>query len=379
MSVLGTRLTLLLGPTVPVPAPLPLTEALAHVEATHGDEGRSGFQIRFQAGRGRTDAIDYALLQSPMLRPGVRVILLVTFGAVPEVLVDGIITNQQLAAGPEPGTSTLTVTGEDVSVMMDLAERSVEHPAQSELVIALKLIASYARFGLVPMVVPPPALDMPLPIDRIPVQQGTDLEYLQEMAGRFGYVFYVTPGPAPGMNIAYWGPPVRVGVPQRALSVNLGPNSNVLGDLDFQYDALAPTLVEGQVQDRKLNETLPIRTPVSTRVPLSSQPAWATQPMVRTRQFRQSGLDSTQAFARAQGEVDASVDRTVTATGELDAARYGALLRPRALVGLRGAGFSYDGFYYVKRVTHAIERGSYRQRFTLTRDGVGALSPVVVP
>ena len=379
MSLLGCHLTLLLGPTVPVPPPISLTEALAHVEVTHSDEGRSGFQLRFDVGRGRADVLEYALLQSPLLRPCVRVILLVTFGAVPEVLMDGIITNQQLALGTAPGTTTLTVTGEDVSVMMDVDERSAEHPAQSEMVIALKLIATYAQYGLIPTVIPPPALDMPLPTDRIPVQQGTDLAYLQEMAARFGYVFYVTPGPAPGTNTAYWGPPVRVGVPQRALSVNLGPNTNVVGDVDFQYDALAPAKLEGQVRDRRLNQTLPVRIPVSTRVPLSSQPAWATQPCVRTRQFRQSGLDSTQAFARAQGETDASVDRTLTATGELDAARYGALLKPRALVGMRGAGLSYDGFYYVKSVTHAIQRGAYRQRFTLTRDGLGALSPAVVP
>jgi hypothetical protein len=247
VSVLGARLTLLLGPTVPVPAPLPIMEALGHVEVTHTDEGRSGFQIRFDVGRGRHDVVDYALLGSPLLRPCVRVVLVVTFGAVPEVLMDGIITHQQLAVGTAPGSTTLTITGEDVSVMMDLAERSAEHPAQNEMAIALKLIGSYPRLGLIPMVIPPPVLDMPLPTERIPVQQGTDLEYLEELADRFGYVFYVMPGPAPGTNTAYWGPPVRVGVPQRALSVNMGPNTNVTGDIDFQYDGLAPTELEGEV------------------------------------------------------------------------------------------------------------------------------------
>src|SRR5690606_24775253 len=140
------------------------------------DEGRSGFEIRLRAGRDRTDVLDYALLSDPLLRPCSRVILVVTFGAVPQVLIDGIITNQQLAAGGAPGTTTLTLTGEDVSVMMDLEERSAEHPAQPEIAIALKIIASYAQYGLIPMVIPPPTLDVPLPTERIPVQQGTDLE-----------------------------------------------------------------------------------------------------------------------------------------------------------------------------------------------------------
>ncbi len=68
-----------------------------------------------------------------------------------------------------------------------------------------------------------------------------------------------------------------------------------------------------------------------------------------------------------------------TASGELDALRYGAALRPRGLVGLRGAGFSNDGVYYVKRVTHRIKRGEYKQSFSLTRDGHGSLTPVVMP
>jgi len=67
----------------------------------------------------------------------------------------------------------------------------------------------------------------------------------------------------------------------------------------------------------------------------------------------------------------------IHATGELDALRYGDLLMPRALVDLRGAGYSNDGTYYVKSVTHTIKTGEYKQRFTLTREGIGALSPVV--
>ena len=39
----------------------------------------------------------------------------------------------------------------------------------------------------------------------------------------------------------------------------------------------------------------------------------------------------------------------------------------------------FDGFYYVKQVTHTSRRGSYKQSFTLTREGTGALAPVVVP
>jgi hypothetical protein len=46
---------------------------------------------------------------------------------------------------------------------------------------------------------------------------------------------------------------------------------------------------------------------------------------------------------------------------------------------LRGAGMTNDGLYYVKSVSHAISKGQYRQRFTLTRVGTVTTTPVVIP
>lgn len=266
---------------------------------------------------------------------------------------------------------------EDVSVMMDLEEKSAEHPAQDETIIALKLIATYAQYGLIPVVLPPPAIDAPLPIERVPVQQGTDLAYLKAMAERFGDVFYVSAGPVPFTNTAYWGPPKRLDVPQKALTVNMGAETNV-ESLRFSNNALTPTLASGQVQDRLSGQTFPVRTFASLRPPLSTQPAWlVNQPNVRATQLRTSGLNVAEAFARAQGITDASAD-AVTAEGELDALRYSDLLQARGLVGVRGTGYSNDGFFYVKRVTHSITPGSYKQRFSLARDGAGSTTPVVV-
>jgi hypothetical protein len=267
----------------------------------------------------------------------------------------------------------LTITGEDVGVMLDMEEKPVQHPAQDEFVIVNKIILSYAHLGLVPLVIPPLLVDPPLPIERTPVQQGTDLQYLNQMAERHGYLFYITPGPLPLQNTAYWGPP-RQGVPQKALSANMGPDTNV-EEVNFENDSLVPTLVSGTVQDGFTNMAMRVEALTSTRTPLSRQPAWsANLPNVRRRQLRLSGLSSIQAFARAQGIVDSSQD-SVTAAGSLNTLQYGALLWPRGLVGLRGAGGNYDGAYYVKSVTHAIRMNAneYNQRFTLTRGGTQAL------
>ena len=380
--LLGGLLQLMIGPTVAVPAPPDIVEAVQSVSVTHNDEGRSGFQITLAVGRaGPADMLDYRLLLNPLLRPFTRVIMTAVFGPVPRVLMDGIITNQQLSPSTEPGASTLTLTGEDVSVMMDLEQKRAEHPAQPEPVIAAKLIASYAQYGLIPVVIPPPTLDVPIPIERIPMQQGTDLEYLREMAARHGYTFFVIPGPAPFTNTAYWGPPKRLDLPQRALSVNMGPDTNV-DSISFQYNGLAPTIVKDTLQDPLTGSELPVITFVSLRAPpLASMPALPMQlPNVRSTLLgNSSGLTYAQALARAQGVTDKSVDQVVTASGELDALRYGGILQPRGLVGLRGVGFSYDGLYYVKSVSHTIKRGQYKQRFSLAREGLGSTIPAVIP
>jgi hypothetical protein len=378
MSQSGLNLTLLIGPTVPIPASVDIMEALESVEVTHNDRERSGFQIVLKAGRsGPTDFLEFGLLKNPVLQPFNRVIMVVTLGVIPRVLMDGIITHQQLSPSNEPGVSRLVITGEDVSLMMDMEEKSIEYPAQDETVIANRVILSYAQYGLVPLVIPPLSLDPPIPTERTPVQQATDLQYLQEMAQRYGYVFYISPGPVPGLNTAYWGPPVRTGIPQKALSINMGPDTNV-EQLDFSNDSLRPTFQSGSVQDRLTNQVIPVETFVSTRPPLVSQPAWlVNQPNIRRRQFRRSGLNAVQAYSQAQGLSDASMDDVVTANGVLDALKYEELLQPRMLVDVRGAGYSYDGTYYVKNVTHTIRRKEYKQRFTLSREGTGALSPVV--
>ena len=55
----------------------------------------------------------------------------------------------------------------------------------------------------------------------------------------------------------------------------------------------------------------------------------------------------------------------------------GTVLKPRKLVGVRGAGLAYDGLYYVKSVTHKIKAGEYKQSFELSRNGLISTLPRV--
>src|SRR3712207_4363940 len=157
-----------------------------------------------------------------------RVVIVVTVNASAEVIMDGVITNHQITPGSDARHSTLTLTGEDLSALMDWIDFSgIPYPAMPPETRVLAMLAKYAFLGVVPGVLPSVLMDIPIPIERIPEQRGTDLTYIKYLADLVGYVFYIDPGPEPGMSVAYWGPEVKFGVPQPALNVQMDAHTNV--------------------------------------------------------------------------------------------------------------------------------------------------------
>lgn len=367
-------MTLLIGPAIPRPAPIDVVDALESAEITSGTD-RSGFQLRFRIGP--RSSLQTTLLPSGFFDPIVtRVIVVVTVRGLPQVLVDGIITRQEVSPSNTPGQSTLTVTGEDLSLVMDLVEMPfMRFPAQPVIARVYTILAKYAALGIAPIALPPIIPDLANPLEAIASQTGTDRAYLKKLAGDVGYVFYVEPGPAPGTSIAYFGPDVRVPAPQAALSVNMGPHSNV-ETLSFSLDGMAKKIVVMTVMDpvtRRVPVPVPVpnlsllRPPMGLRI---TAPAKVEFPTDAAR------LPLDRALSYALGLSFRASD-AITATGTLDVLRYGHVLRSRMMVGVRGAGSTYDGFYYVNSVTHSLKRGQYKQNFNLSRDGLVSNTPVV--
>jgi len=368
-NVLGIRLVLLLGKTIPLPASSDVTSALVKVEVTNDAKSGDGFQITFSLVKGLAD---YNLLLGGTFDPGTRVVIGLLLGAIPEVLIDGIITHHQLAPSNDPGMSTLTVTGSDLSVMLDLEEKNAKFENQTDSIIFARLIAGYAQYGLVPE--PTVTTDVPLVTDWIPRQQETDLKFIQRMAQRNGFVFYIEPVTF-GVNKAYFGPENRLSLPQPALSMNMGPSTNV-DSLSFSLDGLAPVATKGTFVEPNTKLSIPIPSLPSLKIPplVSSSTSALRTVLLRDTANQNAGQAATSAVAALTNAPD-----SVTAEGKVDTVRYGHILRARRLVGVRGAGFSMDGNYYVQRVSSSVARGQCTQSFNLSREGTGALLPVVVP
>jgi hypothetical protein len=225
------------------------------------------------------------------------------------------------------------------------------------------------------LVIPRLFLDVPVPVERIPQQQGTDLKYIEKLADEAGYVFYVEPGPVPGTNTAYWGPEIKIGVPQPALNLDMDASTNV-EKLSFSFNGTSREMPVVLIQNQLTKVPIPIPIPPGIN-PL--QPPLAAIPPLPTgfRILRDTAkLSPMEALSRGIAAAGKSED-AVTGTGSLDVVRYGRLLRARGLVGVRGAGLAFDGLHYVKSVTTTIKRGEIKQSFNLTRNGLVSLTPAV--
>src|SRR5262249_28067568 len=89
-------------------------------------------------------------------------------------------------------------------------------------------------------------------------------------------------------------------------------------------------------------------------------------------------LSPMAALSRGVAAASKSQD-AVSGKGTLNVLRYARLLKSRQLVGVRGAGVAFDGLYYVEEVTSTMKAGELKQSFTLSRNGIVSLTPLVPP
>jgi len=369
----GIHMTLLVGPIVVFPVPKVVLDALESVQVTSSASSASGFELvfSFSAKSPLNTIFLIAGAQSPLL----RVIIVVTINAVPHVMMDGVMTHHSIQPGQGGSSSKLRVMGKDLTAVMDLQDfGGLPYPAMPvEARIAL-IVAKYAPFGMIPLIVPTLFPDLPLPIERTPTHDGTDLAYIESLASDAGYVFYVDSGPIPGINIAYFGPQIKLGIPQPALNVDMDVHTNV-ENLSFRFETSKTTLPVVLIQNQLTRVPFPLPIPKFNPLqpPLGAIPAGITSIRVLRDTAKLTPMNALlKGIAAAAKSQDA-----VRGDGALDVLRYGRLLKSRQLVGVRGAGLAFDGLYYVEEVTSTLKAGEIKQSFSLTRNGIVSMVPAV--
>jgi hypothetical protein len=369
----GIYLTLMIGPVVPLPVPKVVMDALTSVKVTTSAGAASGFQLTFNLNN--RSPLHTLFLVAGAQTPLLRVIIVLSINGAPNVLMDGVMTNQQVTPGSKPGESTLSITGEDLTKVMSLIDFSgLPYPAMPPEARVALIIAKYAMFGMIPLVIPSLFTDIPIPVERIPIHQGKDLDYIQQLAADVGYVFYIDPGPVPGTNTAYWGPEIKIGVPQPALNYDMDAHTNV-ESLNFSFNSANTVLPIVFIQNSLTKVPIPI--PIPNLNPLQPPLGVIPAPITNMVMLKETAKLSPMAAIGVGLAVASRSADAVSGSGSLDVVRYGRLLKAKQLVGVRGMGTAFDGLYYVKSVTTTLKQGELKQSFELTRNGLVSITPRV--
>ena len=370
----GFYLTLMMGSFNASPVPRAVIDALTEVQVNSTVGSQSGFQLKFSMGK---NSPLERLHASGFFDPRQRVIIAVTVNGNTEVLMDGIVTKQDFTPSNVAGKSSFAVTGLDLTALMDFIDfTGVPYPALPDFAIVQAILAKYAVLGVVPLALPSSIPSFENPLDRFVKHEGSDYAYVTNLARTTGAVFYLDPGPTPGRSLAYFGPDLSkmLGGVQPALSINFDASSNV-DSLNFSFDGTLMT--QYLVTIIEPNSKVPIPIPVPSLEILRSGLGARTPPVFKVRQLQPSASsNAAEAAKQALGKLFEAPDAT-SASGELDVLRYGRVFKARQLAAVRGGGSYFDGKYYVKRVSHSIKRGQYKQNFTLVRGGIGSSDSTV--
>lgn len=351
-------------------------ETLESVQVRSASDGPAGFQLTFAlinhsqvhnqflfAGSGRNNVREHARITVVLLLNGTQYFL-----------IDGVITNHQVTPNARPGSTKLTLTGEDMMRVMDYSERDGRaFRNQSRASRINRILGEYSGFGVSGTAQSEQHRDTGENTRGVPHQRGTDLQYIRNLAQTSGHVFSLE-ATGIGRSRAYWGPEFESNEFMPALSIDMGVATNV-DSLNLTYDSEQrekSTVTSQRSDDRSEREIQ-----VSDEFAINSATGQSEPPAKRQTRNREAAKFSD-ARARLEGlATETRSNNAVTAQGSLDTLRYGAILKPRRKVDLRGVTTAFNGTWNIRSVTHRISRGEYKQDFQLVRNSLAPLAPKV--
>ena len=278
-----------------------------------------------------------------------------------EPLILGYITHLKPSFGAGLDQCSLEVWGIDASVLLDREDKLKDWPSRKDSDIASEIFSAY---GLTPQVEDSEVIHDEA-VSTI-IQRETDMQFLKRLALRNGFECHVDG------NTGYFRSPQVDGDPQSLLAVHFGDETNV-NCFALEANALASTNVTMFQIDHDSKEVLgATSTPGSQTVfgarAADSFPGPGMNPgVVCIGKTVTTG--SAEMTALCQGLYNEG-EWFITGEGEVAANQYGAILKPRAPVTIKGIGETYSGVYYVTHVNHVFNADGYIQYFRVKRNGV---------
>ena len=279
----------------------------------------------------------------------------------PEPVLTGYVIESRAAFGEEPGKSTLDVLAMDASALMNLEEKVKAWPSVADSDIASSIFGDYGLSPVVDTSQPTRQED-----DVVPIQRGTDMQFLRWLAERNGFDLFVASGSS-GVEGHFHAPRLD-DPPQGVLTVGFGGASNV-PSLTITHDALRPTKAKAEHFAIESQEAQSAEVETVSLADLGGKSVLAADRQRSTLVARTGLVDTAELQTYAQGVVDRS-SWAIRADGELATDHYDGILRARKPVAVRGVGRTLSGTYFVERVLHAFTPDGYRQLFTLRRNAL---------
>lgn len=293
-------------------------------------------------------------------------------GLVP--VFNGYVTALDLNLGSQPGQTHLDVVAIDASVLLGLEEKIATWTDLSDAEIIEQIVGDYGFQTEVD-----PTQTVHQENDTVVVQRGTDLQFVRVLARRNGLEFAFETDLDSGDVIALCRRPQLDGSPQPDLAIQFGEDSN-LASFGVRVSGRQPLAVKVAQTDLRAKS---VNSAQVTAVGLTLLGAEDLDALAGSRMDKFASPDDARAQLLLLGQptsdptelqtlAQAVRDEAgwfITATGEINSEAYGAVLRSRRTVLVKGAGDQYSGTYYVTRVRHALRSdGSYRQMFQARRN-----------
>jgi len=291
-----------------------------------------------------------------------------------KTVFDGFVTHVDVQLGSEPDDAFLYMSGMDASVLMSVEEKVVAWPDVSDSEIAQQILVSTYHIPLQS----DPSGTVHQETDTTIIQRGTDIQFVRDLAQKNGMEFYFETDDS-GTLSAYFRAPQLSGTPQPDLAIQFGDQSN-LKKFSAHLSGQRPLNVKAAQIEVSANSANVAAVSDTQLTKLGSKDAntliggqldTLVIPKEAQAQMLVLGPPTSDA-AEMQTFVQAVRDEAgwlITASGEVNSDAYQAVLRPRRLVLVKGAGSTYSGKYYVTRVVHEINHeGDYMQRFEARRN-----------
>ena len=302
---------------------------------------------------------DLPFLVDSRLDPGSEMSILVPTDNGTHCLVKGPVTGQRIHFQHGGAGSTLEVQGMDNSITMG-------REAKSHVWAGLKdsdaVAAILGDYGFIPDVEATSAGHYE--DKHALIQRNSDLQFVQQLARRNGYLFWLSCDEY-GVQTAHFKRPPLDAQSDLELIINLeSPNFETF---DVEWDVERPTSVETLQLDLNTLNEIDGSVNQTPQTPLAANGLASITGETRTQFLSAPSDDAGDLQARGEGaliESDWFIRARCTTTVEI----LRDLVRAHSVITVRGAGSRHSGYYWVKQTEHIIDDVNHRMNVELLRN-----------